>query len=254
MSIFKAYDVRGLYGTELDETLARKIGAAFVQVTSAKSLVVGRDMRESAPAIADAFIDGAARSGATVTRIGLASTPMAYFAIGHLGVDGGAQVTASHNAGPYIGFKFCRKGCVPMSGDTGIKDIERLVLGGSRCPPRRRRRSRTSILLEAYAEHVLKFGPGIKKLRVVIDAGNGMGGYTAPAILKRLPIEAECPLLRPRRAIPESRGESDQGGEHPEVGGARPARRRPTSASRSTVMPTAACSSTRPVRPVRRMP
>ncbi len=192
MSVFKAYDVRGLYGSELDEALARKIGAAFVTVTGAKSLVVGRDMRESAPRIADAFIDGAARSGAAVTRIGLASTPMAYFGIGHLGSDGGAQVTASHNPGPYIGFKFCRKGCVPVSADTGIKEMERLILGGLQVPTAAPAPVKDVDLLDAFAAHVLEFGPAIKKLKVVIDAGNGMGGHTVPRILARLPLEAEC--------------------------------------------------------------
>ncbi|HYC76017.1 MAG TPA: phosphomannomutase/phosphoglucomutase [Planctomycetota bacterium] len=191
MSIFKAYDVRGLYGSELNEALARKIGAAFVRVTGAKSLVVGRDMRESAPKIADAFIDGAARSGAAVTRIGLASTPMTYFAIGKLGVDGGAQVTASHNPGPYIGFKFTRKGCVPMSGETGIKDIERLVNEGIEVPNAAPAPVKDVDLLEAYAEHVLTFGPGIRRMKVVIDCGNGMGGHTVPPILARLPLDAE---------------------------------------------------------------
>src|SRR5436190_17883084 len=131
MSVFKAYDVRGIYPGEIDEAMAKKIGAAYVAVTGARSLVVGRDMRASAPAISEAFVDGASASGASVVMIGLASTPMTYFAIGSLGVDGGVQVTASHNRGKYIGFKFCRKGCVPMSGETGLEDIEKLVLSGT---------------------------------------------------------------------------------------------------------------------------
>ncbi len=191
MSIFKAYDVRGIYPTELDESLARKIGAAFVKVTGAKSLAVGRDMRESAPGVTDAFVDGAARSGASVVRIGLASTPMTYFAIGSLGVDGGAQVTASHNPGQYIGFKFTRKGCVPMSGETGIKEIERLVKEGITIPDGPRAAVTDKDLLGGYVDHVLKFGPGIKKLKVVVDCGNGMGGHTVGRILDRLPLEAE---------------------------------------------------------------
>jgi phosphomannomutase len=191
MSIFKAYDVRGIYPSELNEDLARRIGAAFVKVTGAKTLVVGRDMRASAPSVADAFTDGAARSGAAVTRIGLASTPMAYFAIGKLGVDGGAQTTASHNPGNYIGFKFTRKDCVPVSGDTGIKEMERLIAGGLKVPDAAPAPIKDVDLLDAYVDHVLKFGPGIKKLKIVVDCANGMGGLTAPKILDRLPVVAE---------------------------------------------------------------
>jgi phosphomannomutase len=191
MNVFKAYDVRGIYPSEIDETMARKIGAAYVSVTGAKSLVVGRDMRASAPAISEAFVDGASAAGASVVMIGLASTPMTYFAIGSLGVDGGVQVTASHNPGKYIGFKFCRKGCVPMSGDTGLKEIENLVASGKLATGPRAAAVETRELGDAYAEHVLKFGPGIRKMRVIIDAGNGMAGHTVPRILARLPVEAE---------------------------------------------------------------
>jgi phosphomannomutase len=192
MSIFKAYDVRGVYPTELDEALARKIGSAYVAVTGAKSVAVGRDMRASAPSISEAFVDGVSAAGASVVAVGLASTPMAYFAIGSLGVDGGAQVTASHNPGKYIGFKFCRKGCVPMSLETGIGEIEKLVKSGVGVESGSRKAPvETRDLTDAFADHVLKFGPGIRKMRVIIDAGNGMAGHTVPRILARLPIEAE---------------------------------------------------------------
>jgi phosphomannomutase len=191
MSIFKAYDVRGIYPGEIDEGMARRIGSAFVQVTGARSLVVGRDMRSMAPSVAEAFVDGASGEGARVVDIGLASTPMAYYAIGSLGVDGGAQVTASHNPGSYIGFKFCRKGCVPVSGETGIKDVEKLVAAGRAVPKPRSAPVEKKDLLAAYADHVLRFGPGIRNLRIVVDAGNGMAGHTVPKILERLPVQAE---------------------------------------------------------------
>jgi len=191
MSIFKAYDVRGIYRKELDEGLAARIGAAFVKVTGAKSLAVGRDMRDSAPSIARAFIDGAAASGATVVDIGLASTPMTYYAIGSLGVDGGAQVTASHNPAEWIGFKFCRKGCVPMSSATGIKDMEALIAGGLTVPDGPRAAIETRDLLAGFARHVAAFGRPERPLKIVIDAGNGMGGHTAPAILDAWGIDAE---------------------------------------------------------------
>jgi phosphomannomutase len=191
MSIFKAYDVRGVYPSELNEELARKIGAAFVKITGAKSLVVGRDMRESAPRIADAFQDGAARSGAEVVRIGLASTPMTYFAIGKLGVDGGAQVTASHNPGRYIGFKFTRKGCVPVSGDTGIKEIEKLIADGLVVPNAAPKPAKDVDVLDDYVSHVLRFATDVGPLKVVVDCGNGMGGHTVGRILDRLPVRSE---------------------------------------------------------------
>src|SRR5262249_31559103 len=155
------------------------------------SLVVGRDMRTSAPAMLEAFVDGASGAGASVVDIGLASTPMAYYAIGSLGVDGGAQITASHNPGNYIGFKFRPKGAGPVSGDTGIKDIEKLVTSGKVDLKPRSGPVERKDLTAAYADHVLKFGQGIKKLKVIIDAGNGMAGHTVPKILERLPIDAE---------------------------------------------------------------
>jgi phosphomannomutase len=141
--------------------------------------------------VSEAFIDGASAAGASVIAIGLASTPMAYFAIGSLGVDGGVQVTASHNPGKYIGFKFCRKGCVPMSLETGIGDIEKLVAAGRVAEGPRQAPVEKRDLLNGFADHVLKFGPGIRKMRVIIDAGNGMSGHTVPPILAKLPIDAE---------------------------------------------------------------
>jgi phosphomannomutase len=191
MSIFKAYDVRGVYPSEIDEAMARKIGAAYVAVTGARSVAVGRDMRASAPSISQAFIDGVSGAGAAVIDVGLASTPMAYFAIGSLGVDGGAQVTASHNPGRYIGFKFCRKGCVPMSSETGIAEMGALIAKGGVQPKPRSAPVEEKDLLDEYAAHVTAFGPGVGRKRVIIDAGNGMAGHTVPKILSRLPIEAE---------------------------------------------------------------
>src|SRR5258706_566242 len=121
-SVFKAYDVRGVYPTEIDEKLAWRIGAALVKLLDAKRLVVGRDMRKSAPSIQKAVIDGVTAHGCDVVDIGLVSTPMAYFGIGSIASDGGLTTTASHNPPQYIGAKFCRAGAVPMSKDTGIDE------------------------------------------------------------------------------------------------------------------------------------
>lgn len=190
MSVFKAYDVRGVYGTQIDEKLGAAIGRAFVGITGARSLVVGRDMRKSAPGMAAALIEGARSAGANVIDIGLSSTPMTYFAIGSLGVDGGVQVTASHNPPQYIGFKFCRKGCVPVSGDTGIKEMEELIQTGKLPSATRAGTEEKRDVRADYLAHVLQFATDIKPLRVVIDTANGMGGHMIHAILEKLPVKA----------------------------------------------------------------
>ncbi|MEY3161421.1 MAG: hypothetical protein RIT25_1412, partial [Planctomycetota bacterium] len=134
MSIFKAYDIRGTYPDQVDERIAFDIGAAMVRFLGAKRLVVGRDMRTMAPSVQDAVIEGMLSQGCDVVDIGLASTPMGYYAIGKIPCDGGLVVTASHNPKQYIGFKLCRKEARPMSADTGIKDIERMVKAGGMQP------------------------------------------------------------------------------------------------------------------------
>ncbi len=192
MSVFKAYDIRGVYPGEIDETLARKIGAAFSREIGGGPLVVGRDMRACAPAIAAAFIDGATSQGSDVIDIGLAETPMTYYATGALGVAGSAQVTASHNPARYIGFKFCRAGCVPVSRDTGIAVLEERSREPLPPPVPRRGRVTERDVLPDYIAHVLSFADGIRKKRVVIDAGNGMAGLALPRLLERLPLVADA--------------------------------------------------------------
>ena len=123
MGIFKAYDIRGLVPQELDAETARRIGNAFARFLSAKRLVVGQDMRTHSPEIADAVSRGIREAGCDVVRLGLASTPMNYYAIGSLDCDGGLCVTASHNPGKYNGMKLCREGARPISKDTGIAAI-----------------------------------------------------------------------------------------------------------------------------------
>jgi len=191
MGVFKAYDVRGVYPRELDEALARRIGLAAVRVLQAKSFVVGRDMRSMAPSMAAALIDGLRAGGADVIDIGLASTPMTYFAIGSTGVDGGVQVTASHNPAEFIGFKFTRKDCVPVSGDTGIRAMGELALGSELPEASVRGQLSTRDVRAAYLEHVLRFAQGIQPMKVVFDTANGMGGHMLPSILARLPLDAE---------------------------------------------------------------
>ena len=123
-SIFKAYDIRGIYGANLTEELAERIGRAFVTFLKCRSVVVGQDMRPHSKPLFDALARGLTRQGADVIHLGLCSTPMSYFANGHLKADAGIMITASHNPGEWNGFKLCRAQAVPISGQTGIKDIE----------------------------------------------------------------------------------------------------------------------------------
>ena len=185
-AIFKAYDVRGLVPEQLDEELARATGRAFVQVVGAGTVVVGHDMRPSSPGMAGAFADGATEAGADVILIGLASTDQLYFASGHLGHPG-AMFTASHNPAQYNGIKMCRANAVPIGMETGLADIRDAVAAGASSPSARQGTIENYDVLEAYAAHLVALAPVTgRRLKVVVDAGNGMAGYTAPAVFGRL--------------------------------------------------------------------
>ncbi|WP_148614022.1 phosphomannomutase/phosphoglucomutase [Nocardioides rubriscoriae] len=185
-AIFKAYDVRGTVPDQLDEELARATGRAFVEVVGAAEVVVGYDMRPSSPGMAGAFADGATQAGADVTMIGLASTDQLYFASGHLAMPG-AMFTASHNPAQYNGIKMCRALATPIGLETGLADIRDLVLSGDFAAPTRSGSITEHDVLEAYAAHLVSLAPvGGRRLKVVADAGNGMAGYTAPAVFGRL--------------------------------------------------------------------
>jgi phosphomannomutase len=195
-SVFKAYDVRGTVPDQIDENLARSTGAAFVAVTGAagESVVVGHDMRPSSPALAQAFAEGASGAGADVVMIGLASTDELYFASGHLDMPG-AMFTASHNPAQYNGIKMCRAKAVPIGVDTGLAEIRDLVASGEGAQGVRPGGSSdgaitTSDVLEDYATHLLSLAPVRgRRLKVVVDAGNGMAGHTVPAVLGRVDVE-----------------------------------------------------------------
>jgi phosphomannomutase len=194
-AVFKAYDVRGTVPDQIDEDLARAVGAAFVQVTgtSRGGVVVGHDMRPSSPSLASALADGAARAGADVTMLGLASTDQLYFASGSLGLPG-AMVTASHNPAGYNGIKMCRALAVPLGADTGLSAVRDLVadlLAGGPAPAATTRGTvEDRDVLEDYATHLLSLAPvSGRRLRVVVDAGSGMAGHTAPAVLGRVDLD-----------------------------------------------------------------
>ncbi|MEV4171872.1 phosphomannomutase/phosphoglucomutase [Nonomuraea sp. NPDC049709] len=188
--IFKAYDVRGVVPDELDEPTAEAVGAAFVEVTGAQSVVVAHDMRESSPPLAEAFIRGARSRRADVVHAGLGSTDLLYYASGSLGLPG-VMFTASHNPAQYNGMKMCRSGAVPIGGDTGLTEIRDRAaeLVGVTATP-----SGSVIekdLLSGYAHYLRTLVDlrEIRPLKVVVDAGNGMGGYTVPAVFEGLPID-----------------------------------------------------------------
>ena len=198
MSIFKAYDIRGTYPDQVDERIAFDIGAAMVRFLGAKRLVVGRDMRTMAPSVQDAVIEGMLSQGCDVVDIGLASTPMGYYAIGKIPCDGGLVVTASHNPKQYIGFKLCRKEARPMSADTGIKDIERMVKAGGMQPAAKAGKRDFVDVKKDFVDHIANFAKGIKPISVVVDYANGMGAHESPAIFAKIPglqVEALYPEL-----------------------------------------------------------
>jgi phosphomannomutase len=188
--IFKAYDIRGVYPAEVTDEAARAIGGAFVAYLKAKRIAVGRDMRLSSPALAQAFIDGATAQGADVVDYGMIATDMLYFAVGRDGHDGGVQITASHNPKQYNGMKLVRKEAFPLSGEEGLAEIRQMIAGNA-LPPAAEPRGQvtTKNALEAYVEHVMSFiDPSvIKPFNIVLDAGSGMGGLVAPKLFERLP-------------------------------------------------------------------
>ena len=190
--IFKAYDVRGLYPGEINEDAAREIGRGFVAYLKARRIGVSRDMRLSSPTLASAFIDGARAQGADVIDYGLCGTDMMYFAVVRDGLDGGAQITASHNPGEYNGIKMVRREAFPLSGDAGIGDIRDMIAAGTLpAPAASPGQFETRNVLDAYVEKVMSFidPKVIKPFNVVLDAGSGMAGLVAPRLFDALPCK-----------------------------------------------------------------
>ena len=189
-AVFKAYDIRGIYGEQIDEELAELVGRAYVAEVRPETVVVGHDMRPCAPSITDALVRGLTRGGANVTRIGLCSTPMLSFATGDGGYDGGIMVTASHNPAAYIGMKLARKGCVPMSRDAGIGSMaEKIRAGDLPDDAAEPGREETRDIRDAYAAMVTRHAKPGRRLKVVADAGNGMGGFEFPLVADRLELD-----------------------------------------------------------------
>jgi len=188
--IFKAYDIRGLYPNEIDEATARQIGRGFVSYLRASRIAVSRDMRVSSPALAAAFIEGARDQGASVVDYGMLPTDVLYYAVVTDNLEGGAQITASHNPKQYNGIKMVRSEALPLSGDAGIGDIRDMIANDRVPAPAATRGGLTSRdVLPGYVEKVMSFiDPSIiKPFNVVLDAGSGMAGRVAPLLFERLP-------------------------------------------------------------------
>ncbi len=188
--IFKAYDVRGLYPSQIDADAAFLIGQAFIVYLGATRIAVGRDMRTAAPEISSAFIEGARKQGAQVVDYGMIGTDMLYYAVASGQFDGGAEITASHNPKEYIGLKLVRQHAIPLSSDAGIGDIRDMILHDQipTGPTTTGDRSQSEIL-NPYLDHVRSFIDlgAIKPFHLVLDAGSGIAGMVAPLLLKDLP-------------------------------------------------------------------
>jgi phosphomannomutase len=205
--VFKAYDVRGVYPSELDERGAYAVGRAYVEQFEPRRIAVGRDMRLSSPAMQEGVMQGAAAAGAEVLDLGLVGTEMLYFAVGELGLDGGISVTASHNPGQYTGLKIVRRGALPVGIESGLLDIRDRAFAlvepdvdGGQTPGR----VLAHDVWPAFVERVLSFVDldRIRPLRVVIDAANGMAGAMLPPVLERLPIDAVPCFFEPDGSFP----------------------------------------------------
>jgi phosphomannomutase len=222
-SIFKAYDVRGLYGSEMDGDTAFLVGRAFARVlsglrekvTAELRVGLGRDMRIEAPEMAGRLRDGLVAEGATVVDAGMVGTEMLYFLVGSRELDGGAMVTASHNPKAYTGVKLVREGALALSGDAGIGDVRDLVLGGLPEAPGGGSVEAVDVY-DDFQAHVLSIvdTERVKPLKVVVDGGNGMAGPMVGPLLERLPLDlvetywvpdGEFPDHEPNPLLPENR-------------------------------------------------
>src|SRR5665811_2056693 len=210
--IFKAYDIRGLHGSEMDETTALAIGRAFARVLarlrgkqpSELRVGLGRDMRLTAPAMAAQLRDGLIFEGATVLDAGMVPTEMLYHLVGSRQLDGGAMVTASHNPKAYAGVKLVREGALALSGDAGIGDVRREIEAGLGPAPGGGGFEEVDIW-EQYREHALSFiDPGaVRPLKVVVDGGNGMAGPMVGPILRRLGLDLDAIYFEPDGEFPD---------------------------------------------------
>ena len=214
--VFKAYDIRGVYPTEIDEDGAYRVARAYVEHFALRTIAVGRDMRLSGPSMTGATIEGAADGGADVIDIGMVGTEMLYHAVGELDLDGGIAVTASHNPGQYTGMKIVRAGALPVGGDSGLEEIRQraeMPFGAVA----RRGEVRPTDIWDGFVAKTLSFvdRDAIRPLKVVVDAANGMAGAMLPPVVDRLPQldvvrcffepDGAFPNHEPNPLLPENR-------------------------------------------------
>ena len=190
-NIFKAYDVRDIYGQDLTDDVAYSIGRAAAQYLNVPEIAVGRDMRLSSPQISAALLHGITDQGVNAVDLGLTTTDGLYFAVGKFDYPAGIMITASHNPGKYNGLKFCRAQALPISKETGLADIRDLAVSGNFTEPAHKGTVTQRDISDDYVKHVLSFidVSKIKPLKVVIDAGNGMAGMMVPRVFQHLPCE-----------------------------------------------------------------
>jgi len=202
--VFKAYDIRGIYPSEIDEAGAYAIGRGYVEQFEPRRVAVGRDMRLSGPAMQAEVMRGAADAGAQVLDLGLIGTEMLYFAVGELGLDGGIVVTASHNPKAYTGMKIVRRGALPVGGESGLLDVRDRALAGARERTGPAGTVTPYDVWPAYVDRVTSFVDvsALRPLRVVIDAANGMAGAMLPPVLERLPVEVVRCFFEPDGSFP----------------------------------------------------
>lgn len=203
MSIFKAYDIRGIVPDELGPEQAQRIGRAVARFLGGPRVVVGRDARRHSPELAQALHAGLCQGGVEVLDAGLVATPMLYFAVEHLGAAGGVMLTASHNPAEYNGFKICREHAIPVGEASGLREIEAWAEEGCgdavACEAGR---VQEVDVLDAYLAHVLAVGAGRPHRRVAIDCGNGMAGVALEPLLEKLPLETQRLYFEPDGTFP----------------------------------------------------
>jgi len=214
---FKAYDIRGKVPSELNTELAYKIGRTFVNLLNCKSVVIGHDVRESSEDISKALAEGLTDAGSNVTDIGLCGTEMIYFGTPHFDADGGIMITASHNPPEYNGLKFVKRGSVPMGYDSGLSEIERMILSNELGEPAEEKGKVEQVyLMDEFIESLNKFydKDKLKPLKVVVNSGNGCAGPALDKLEKNLPIEmikvfhepdSKFPNGVPNPLLPENR-------------------------------------------------
>src|ERR687888_883171 len=210
--IFKAYDIRGLYGEQIDGDVAERVGRAFVRVLAELAgkapadlrVGLGRDMRLTAPELAARYRDGMVAEGAHVLDAGMVGTEMLYFLVGSRGLDGGLMCTASHNPKAYTGAKLVRAGAIALSGDHGIQDVRRTVANGLGTPPGGGSFEEVDVTAEFHEAAMAFIEPAnVRPLKVVVDGGNGMAGPMVGPLLERLGVDLVTTYWEPDGAFPD---------------------------------------------------